>query len=181
MHWAGLYRTRWGIQGGSPVGHPAAAEVVEEQERRWVSALSEAWDLQGRRSEFEAQAWHAYEVLQALDFFSLAISLLDLKRPSDAGEALPMPGTLPLIDQPPGARTVPRVPLSRGGDSTDIRLWVSAPGRVALDPYPFASVELSLELLTREMADQNYGSADESAAAFHETPLRSHRLVVAPN
>src|SRR5579859_2231599 len=55
MHWAGLYRTRWGLQAGGPVPHPLTAEVVAEQERRWVSALREAWGGNGLRSEFEQQ------------------------------------------------------------------------------------------------------------------------------
>lgn len=107
-HWSGLYRTRWGLQGGEPVGHPAAAYVVAEQQQRWVQALEQAWGLDGLRSEFKTRTWHAYEVLQALDFLSLAICLLDLATPAPNGPAQTMPSTLRPVDHHVGVRTVPK-------------------------------------------------------------------------
>jgi hypothetical protein len=179
MHWAGLYRTRWGLQGGDPVGHPATAEIVASQERRWIAALRDAWDLRGLRSEFEAETWHAYEILQALDFLSLAICLLDLAQPVGGEEAAPMPRTLPHVDQPPGGRMIPNVPMGRGGDRVDLRIWVTGPGQLAVDPYPFAGA-LQLELPLREMADRPYEGAEAAAAAFHEAPLVARSVRVAP-
>jgi hypothetical protein len=172
MHWAGLYRTRWGLVDGEPVGHPAAADVVAEQERRWVGALRDAWGLRGRRSTFEAQTWHAYEVLQALDFFSLALCLLDLEHPSADGAA-PIAGTLAHVDQPAGGRIVPRVPRAPTGDSVDVQMWVRAAGQVALDPYPFSRSGVELELAVRRIEARRYTSAEEAAAAFHSAPAQA--------
>jgi hypothetical protein len=165
MHWAGLYRTRWGLQGGGPVPHPLAAEIVSEQEGRWVSALREAWGGRGLRSEFEQQSWHAYEVLQALDFLSLALCLLDVSRPCTEDEPIPMPGTLPTIDQPAGGRLIPAVPLRAGGDHVDITMRVIEPGSIALDPYPFAEPRFEVQIPSRWIEDRRYGSAEESADA----------------
>src|ERR1700741_713185 len=81
MHWAGLYDTRFGLDGGKPVGHPLAVTVVAEQDPRRAAALREAWGGQGLRSEFEHQTWYAYELLQALDLMSLALGLVDTSVP----------------------------------------------------------------------------------------------------
>ncbi len=178
MHWAGLYRTRWGLVDAEPVGHPAAANVVAEQERRWVGALGEAWGLRGRRSTFEAQTWHAYEVLQALDFFSLALCLLDLEHPSADGAA-PIAGTLAHVDQPPGGRIVPRVPREPTGGPVDVRMWVRAPGQVALDPYPFNDSDVELELAVRRIEARRYVSSEEAAAAFHSAPIQAVTVTLA--
>jgi hypothetical protein len=178
MHWAGLYRTRWGLQGGAPVPHPLAAEVVAEQERRWVPALREAWGGRGRRSEFEQGTWHAYEVLQALDFLSLALCLLDTDQPSNREEAIAMPGTLPQVDQPPGARSIPAVALEAAGGHTDVTLWVTEPGSVALDPYPFSEPSFEVTVPSRWLEDRRYGSEDEAAEAFHAQSPETVRIAI---
>jgi uncharacterized protein DUF3891 len=177
MHWAGLYSTRWGLQEGSPVPHPAAAEVVAEQERRWVPALREAWGQDGLRSEFEANTWHAYEVLQTLDFLALALCLLDLERPTAASEALAMPVTLAHVDQPPGARIVPAVPVASGGEHLDVTVRVPAPGRVSVEPYPFRAPEIELEVPARELDDRRYADG-EAQSAYHDAPIEPLRIVV---
>lgn len=178
MHWAGLYRMRWGLQGGAPVGHPATADVVAEQERRWIAGLRAGWDGQGRRSLFERDAWHAYEVLQALDFISLALCLLDLDRPSaDGGEPILMPTTLPRVDQPAGPRLIPTVPVAAAGAAIDLRLAVVAPRQIAVDPFPFAA-ELTVELPRRLLVDRPYRSAADSAQAFHAAAVETMTVTV---
>lgn len=169
MHWAGLYRTRWGLQAGNPVPHPLAGEVVSNQERRWVAALREAWGGSGPRSEFERHTWHGYEVLQALDFLSLALCLLDTERPSHPGEVVPMPGTLPNVEQPTGARSIPSVPLEAGGTHVELTMRVTAPRRVTLDPYPFSEPAFEVAVPARWLEDRRYASAEESAGAYHAT------------
>jgi hypothetical protein len=167
MHWAGLYRWRWGVQGGDPVGHPLAAEIVAEQERRWVPALREAWGGRGLRSEFEQGTWHAYEVLQALDFLALALCLLDVEKPSSGGEPVLMPGTLPLVDQPDGPRAIPSVPLAADGDHVDVILRIVEHGAVALTPYPFSEESFEVSVPRRWLEDRRYESAEAAAIAYH--------------
>ncbi|MGH2874554.1 MAG: DUF3891 family protein [Solirubrobacteraceae bacterium] len=180
MHWAGLYRTRWGLQGGAPVGHPLAAEIVAVQERRWTEALRDAWAGHGLRSEFEAATWHAYEVLQALDFISLALSLLDLGQPTEDADAVAMPPTLPTIDQPPGGRVLPNVPTAAAGEHVDVSLQVTAAGHVTLDPYPLASPRVELTLPARELEDRRFASEHDAAAAFHAAAPEPRTVVVEP-
>jgi len=179
MHWAGLYSTRWGLQAGDPVPHPAAAQVVAEQERRWIAALREAWAHSGPRSEFEAHSWHAYEVLQALDFISLALCLLDVGRAASVGEPVPMPVTLPHVDQPDAPRTVPSVPRGPGSSHVDVRLWVAEPQVVVLDPYPFDAPRFEVEVPLRELEDRSYASAEEASRAYYGAEVDPRRMTIA--
>jgi hypothetical protein len=167
MHWGGLYSSRWGLQEGPPVGHPAAAAVVEEQQGRWVGALRAAWAGEGPRSRLEADAWHGYEVLQALDLISLALCLVDLSQPTGAGsEPLPVAATLRGIDQPDGARIVPGVPTGASGEHVALTLAVAEPGVVALDPWPFGPETIDLEIAARALEDRAYPDAQASAQAY---------------
>jgi hypothetical protein len=166
MHWAGLYHTRFGLHGGEPLRHPLAVEVVVEQDHRRVGALRDAWDGRGRRSEFERQTWYAYELLQALDLMSLALGLVDTAQ-STGGDAVSVLQTLARIEQPPGARSIPAVPVAPGGPYVELTLRVTAPGEVALDPYPFSETSFEIEVSARVVEDRRYGSAEEAASAYH--------------
>jgi Protein of unknown function (DUF3891) len=167
MHWAGLYHTRFGLHGGEPLRHPLAVEVVAEQDYRRVAALRDAWGGHGRRSDFDRQTWYAYELLQALDLMSLALGLVDTTEPTRRGDAVSVPQTLARIEQPPGARSVPAVPVAPGGPYIAVMLRVIAPGEVVLDPYPFSETSFEIELCARVIEDRRYGSADEAASAYH--------------
>jgi len=180
MHFSGFYTGRWGLGAGGPPGDPRAAEVVATQEARWMPALRQAWGYSGPRSSFDADVWHAYEVLQALDLLSLAVALLDLERPAEPGPALDLTSTLRALDQTAAPRTIPRVPVSAGGGRVDLLMRVSAPMRVKLAPYPFAEPEVEFELRARELEDRPYRSAAEAAAAFHTAAVRRLRITVAP-
>ncbi len=76
-----------------------------------------------------------------------------------------MPGTLRRIDQPPGGRLIPAVPLRAGGDHLDITMRVIEPGSVALDPYPFADSNFEVQVPSRWIEDRRYGTPEESADA----------------
>ena len=132
-----------------------------------MSALREAWGGHGRRSEFERQTWYAYELLQALDLTSLALGLLDTTEPTRVGEPVSVPRTLGRIEQPPGARSVPSVPMAPGGPYVALVLRITAPGEVVLDPYPFSDTSFEIELSARTIDDRRYGSAEEAASAYH--------------
>lgn len=178
MHFSGFYTARWGIQGGSPVEHPLAAQVVAAQEARWMPALREAWGHRGPRSEFDANTWHAYEVLQALDVLSLALGMTDLSRPSGEGESIAVTSLLGRLDQPRAPRLVLGVPVATGGQRVDLALRVTAPFRVRVDPYPFSEAELELSVASRELEDRVYASADEAAVAFHAAEVREQPVTV---
>jgi hypothetical protein len=167
MHWAGLYHTRFGLDGGEPLRHPLAVEVVAEQDHRRVAVLRDAWGGRGRRSEFERQTWYAYELLQALDLMSLALGLIDLGQTMRGDDSVSVPATLARVEQPPGVRSIPAVPVAPGGPYVALTLRVTAPGEVALDPYPFSETGFELELSARRLEDRPYRSAEEAASAYH--------------
>jgi uncharacterized protein DUF3891 len=180
MHFSGFYTGRWGVGGGdgAPSRNKLAQEVVVVQEARWIPALREAWGYRGRRSEFDAGSWHAYEVLQAVDLLSLAHGLADLERAAPAIEPIDVTSTLARTDQTPGPRFVTGVPVRAGGPYVAITLTVTEPGRVQLDPYPLRERELEFELPVREIDDRVYADADDAARAFHSAPVRELRVAV---
>jgi hypothetical protein len=172
MHWSGLYSGRWGLQsGGGPPAHPLARAVVAEQERRRQDAILEAWGHRGLRSRFEADVWYAYEVLQALDVISLALSLLDPAEVTDHGaEAQPLASTLFAVEQPPGTRILPAVPAAPLGEHLDLALTVAEPGVAAIDPWPFDSASFEVTIPARVLEDAELPEPAGSAA-FHAAPV----------
>jgi Protein of unknown function (DUF3891) len=182
MHWSGLYSGRWGLQlSGGPVPHPLAEQVVAEQERRRQEALREVWGFEGPRSEFEASAWHAYEVLQALDVISLALSLIDPSQPSDPEpEPVPLPGVLWAVEQPPGARLLPSVPTARLGEHADLVFTVAALGVAEIDPWPFGTDGFAAELPSRTVSEVGLPEA-EAGEAHHAAAVEPIRWTLRPS
>jgi Protein of unknown function (DUF3891) len=179
MHFSGFYTGRWGVGGGGGASqNPLAQEVVAAQEARWMPALREAWGYRGRRSEFDAGTWHAYEVLQAVDLLSLAHGLTDLERAEPAGQAVDVTATLARTDQVPGRRIVTGIPLRAGGPYVATTMTVTAPGRVTLDPFPLRAPELEFVLPVHELEDRAYADAEDAARAFHAAPVRELRVTV---
>ena len=179
MHFSGFYTSRWGCGSGPASPDPLARQVVAEQEARWMPALREAWGYRGRRSDFDAATWHAYEVLQAVDLLSLAIGLMDLDGPGGSGEALDMAATLARLDQPGGGRILTSVPTDAAGEHLAIRLQPAGPGRLELDPYPFGEPELEVAMPSRELDDRAYASPEEVAVALHAADARERRVTLA--
>jgi hypothetical protein len=174
-HWTGLYSGRWGLQSGGPVPHPLAEEVVARGEPRRQAALREIWGFEGLRSEFEANAWHAYEVLQALDVTSLALSLIDPAVPSDPAIEPPLlTATLFEVEQQPGARILPTVPTAPLGRHLDLRFSVPEPGVATIDPWPFAAASFAIELPSRTLPRDGLGE-EEAHAAFHAAAVEPIR------
>jgi hypothetical protein len=179
-HWTGLYSGRWGLQSsGGPVPHPLAEEVVAKGEPRRQAALREAWGFEGLRSEFEANAWHAYEVLQALDVTSLALSLLDPTVPSDPAVEPPLLTTsLFPVEQPPGGRILPSVPTAPLGEHLDLRFWVPEPGVATIDPWPFSEPSFAVTLPSRRLPGEHL-SEEESRAAYQGASVAPIRWTLA--
>lgn len=136
-----------------------------------MPALREAWGYRGRRSEFDAGTWHAYEVLQACDLLSLGLCLADLERPAD-GEPIDVTATLAQLKAVPGPRLLTSVPTAAGGPYAVIEVAPTQPLRVELDPYPFDRPEVEVRIPIRELEDRSYASEDEAAAAFRAAGVR---------
>lgn len=179
-HWTGLFSSRWGLGDNPPSDHPAAQAVVTAQEQRAAAEARALWGGQGRRSAFEAGLWHDYEILQALDLISLALCLIDLGRPSDPGAAaLPVPATLRELEQPPGARIVPEVPLG-GVVYAEVTLTVVGDGVVSADPYPFDEPEVPARIRLRTIDDVRHERPQDAARAYHDAgPVQRPVTIVA--
>lgn len=167
MHWVGLYRGRWGMHPSPPPGPPEAErlkdEMIAAEDERGVRLRRELWGGEGLRSDFEAVAWHHYELLQVLDLVSLALCLVDLETPSE-GDPAPVPRTLPGFDQPSGPRLIGAVPLGRG--RVELRLEVVGEEQVAIDPWPFAQDAVDIEVPQRTIEDRPYETAEELSEAY---------------
>jgi hypothetical protein len=163
MHWTGLYRSRWGMQGGRVEFADEAQqdESVAREERRWIDVkrglLSET-----RRSDFEAALWHNYDLLQAWDLLSLYVCLIDLA-PADGVAARGVHETLRSIDQEPGPRTIGSVPVAVGRERVELVLRAEQPGVVTVDPYPFDQDELNWTVKARVIPDREYADAADAA------------------
>lgn len=179
MHFSGFYTSRWGIGGAAPPDNPLAVEVVATQEARWMPALREAWGYRGRRSEFDAHNWHAYEVLQAVDLMSLALCLMDLEQPSRGGP-VDVANSLAAIHQAAGPRLITGVPQAVGGPYATLQLTVAEPGAVQVEPYPFAEAWFELAITVRELDDRRYDGPDEATAAYRAAPVRELAVTVTP-
>lgn len=178
MHFSGFYTSGWGLDGGAPSNNPLALEVVATQEARWVPVLHAVWANRGRRSEFDADNWHAYEILQAVDLMSLALCLMDVERPSP-NEPVDAGTTLAAIDQPPGPRLITGVPRAPGGPYAVLELTVAEPGTVRVAPYPFAE-EFGLSIAVRELEARRYAGPDDAAAAYRAASVHELAVTIAP-
>ncbi|MGO9882214.1 MAG: DUF3891 family protein [Solirubrobacteraceae bacterium] len=179
MHFSGFYTSRWGVDGGPPSDNPLALDVVATQEARWMRALRDVWGYRGRRSEFEANNWHAYEILQAVDLMSLALCLMDVERPS-AEHPVDVANSLASIDQVAGPRLITGVPGAPGGPYATLQLTVTAPGALKVEPFPFAEPELALLIAVRELEDRRYAGPDEAADAFRAAAVRELSVTITP-
>jgi hypothetical protein len=180
MHWSGFSTSRWGAGGDHQAEDELAQEVIASQEVRWMPALRAAWGNRGRRSDFDAHVWHAYEVLQAVDLLSLGLSLMDTDAAGDGGDPTAVEASLGSIDQGPGARTIGSVPMAPGGSVVTVTLTALGGGRVCLDPYPMSGAPLELDILTRRIPDRRYDSAQEAASVYRAAQPAARRVRLEP-
>jgi hypothetical protein len=171
MHFSGFYTSRWGVDGGAPSENPLALDVVATQEARWVPALREAWGYRGRRSEFDAHNWHAYEILQAVDLLSLALCLMDVEQ-APPSAPIDVANSLATIDQVAGPRLITGVPAAPGGPYATLDVTVVEPGVVQVEPYPFSEPEFELLIVVRELEDREYAGPEDASSAYREGAVR---------
>jgi hypothetical protein len=171
MHFSGFYTSRWGVDGGAPSENPLALDVVATQEARWVPALREAWGYRGRRSEFDAHNWHAYEILQAVDLLSLALCLMDVEQ-APPSAPIDVANSLATIDQTAGPRLITGVPAAPGGPYATLDATVAEAGAVQVEPYPFSEPEFELLIVVRELEDREYEGPEDAASAYREGAVR---------
>lgn len=150
MHWTGLYRSRWNAPGGGsrvgkePEARAAQDRVVRIEQRRWVDALELAWTEKEPRAAFESRLWHNYELLQLWDLLSLFLSVTPAE--PGRGPAVPWGPQLRNLEHKPTPVVLPAVGSWPGGPRFAVTAQVTAPGMVALDPFPFTGpVDVEVE------------------------------------
>ena len=185
MHWSGFSTSRWGAGGAHATDDPLALDVVARCEARWMPALRQAWGNRGRRSEFDAATWHAYEVLQAVDLLSLGLGLIDLETPGTRAEPIRIERTLSSLDQAPGPRTVTSAPERAGGAVVTLAMRVvasdaGAGARVEIEPWPLDGPELELAMPVRAIEDRVYESAADAEAVYQTAAVTERRVTLMP-
>ncbi len=174
MHWTGLYRGRWGMQSrmiqhgvsGRTAVERDLDDAVDEQERHWIDVRQGL--IQGEiRSEFEANLWHNYDLLQAYDFLSLFAGLGD-HRPAPNAESQVFADIIRTVDHVPGPRRIQNVPTAIAGQRVELTLTAVEPSVVSVDPYPFQSDEVELSVQGTAIEDRRYSNQDEARAALEQ-------------
>ena len=174
-HWTGLYRGRWGLQ-PMPINWATSSrtpieqlqdEAVAEQEHRWVD-LKRQLVGNGFRSDFEANLWYNFDLLQAWDLLSIYVCM-NVHTPAPEGDQAQLLGlTLRSLDQEPGARIIPNVPTAIGGERVDLELRAVEPGVIVVDPYPFDENEVELSIVATSIADRRYASQEDARSAVEK-------------
>jgi Protein of unknown function (DUF3891) len=172
MHWTGLYRARWGMQTGRVLRMPGSPhvqrmqdEVVASEEARWIrekaSLVAEA-----RRSDFEAELWNTFDLLQAWDLVSLFICLSNLSPPERHVEPKSLIPTLKAIDHEAAPLVVESVPCEVAGKRADLTLRAVEEGVVAVEPYPFDEDAVDFEVSAMAIPEQRFESHDDAREAI---------------
>jgi Protein of unknown function (DUF3891) len=177
MHWTGLYRNRWGLQGGGVFRSAGAGEAarlqdeaVAEQEQQWLERKCELM-LGEPRSDFEIGLWHNYDVLQAFDLLSLYACTASLA-PAAGEPAKPLTDVLKEIEAAPGPRVIGAVPERPGGNRADLVLAPTGDDAVSVDPHPLDQDALELVVRARRIPDRRY----ESGAALRTALDQAERV-----
>ncbi|MGW2651092.1 DUF3891 family protein [Streptomyces sp. NPDC001393] len=174
-HWTGLYRGRWGLQ-PMPINWTTSSrtpieqlqdEAIAEQERKWVDIKRQLVG-NGFRSDFEANLWFNFDLLQAWDLLSIYVCMNVHTPAPDGAEPLLLGSTLRSLDQVPGVRIIPNVPTAIGGERVDLRLRVVEPGVIEVDPYPFGPREVELSIEATVIPDRRYASQEDARAAVEK-------------
>jgi hypothetical protein len=170
MHWTGLYRSRWGLQGdyvfirNDTSLAQLQSEVIAAEERRWIDLKRPL--VEGvRRSDFETGLWHNYELLQTFDVMSLYVCSCVLEPAANGDAPVAVISTLKTIDRQPGPRAIESVPRRAAGERTDVVLTAIEPGVVAVDPYPFNTDRFRVGVRALAIPDRRYLSPQDVAAA----------------
>ena len=161
MHWTGLYRGRWrSPQSRGRLARNARDEslldrVVDEEEHRWVEAKKAAWTIEQPRAVFESTLWHHYELLQLWDLLSLYLCVMP-QHPSREGSPSRWGPQLSSLVHSPEAVLLPPVRTSTFGEAVVLRATVVAPTTLVVDPWPFGTPALTVEVEQSIVPDVEY-------------------------
>ncbi len=154
MHGCGLYNSRYGtmdvpgLESYSTQDLPLVKAFIGENEARQHALkeqLREADQLQDE--PFERQLWTNYQLLQIWDRLSLYFCLHNLATAT--------------------ALLLGPVPTDYAGQVTHLQVTPQSGDSVTISPYPFALSPLTFALITRDIPDCKYASANDLRNALH--------------
>jgi hypothetical protein len=152
MHGAGIYKYRYGLQ--SDLRMRFVDEVALDAQE-FVAA--QEGDLPRRLASLgidEAEAWRSYHLLQVWDRLSLYCCLAD----TDAG----------------ASETIPKVPF--GDDYAELELSSLGPGRVQIEPWPFANRAIEVTFDRRRLPKASWADDSDFRAAFFSAGVQKASL-----
>ncbi|MCW2997265.1 MAG: hypothetical protein JWN65_814 [Solirubrobacterales bacterium] len=158
MHGCGIYNGRYGTDPGlkltfAPADRRAVDGFVNEQEQRREELVDEL-------ALTEDELWTNYRLVQIYDRLSLHFCMKDM----EAGESA----------------TLAPVPVTYGGEETEMRIEPDGPWRVRLDPYPFGDAPVTFPLLRRVIAKEAWADNDTFREAFFAAPIQETPIVMSP-
>lgn len=156
MHGSGLRRERYGLTDGPPSGHPAYAEFVDREEhrqRQLVAELSEEFLSDADKTALEtlhetgsvdatgSRLWREYRLLETWDICSIA-----------------------LCTATAGATTeIPTAP------SADILVEAVDDATVTVEPYPFETSPLTVQVPTRTVEKESFNTESALCREYYQT------------
>ncbi len=160
MHGTGNVCGRWGLQPGirlsryDPATWPPLIErFVLEQEAFQARLKLRILGLspEGRRSVFERRLWSNWELLQAWDRLSLFACRSDPGERSEAEIGI-VPRTL------------------EGPETATLKVRSTGAGALVVEPWPFRTAAVDVEVPRVAIEDRPYGSREEVASAVALAP-----------
>ena len=165
MHWSGLYRGRWsspsarGRLGTSRSIGASLDEVVDAEEHRWVDAKRRAWAVEEPRADFEARLWHNFELLQFWDLFSLYLCVTPNEPDAGALDAVPWGPQLGDLEHDARPAILPPIRFGPWHRRSTLVVSVVARATICVDPWPFRTREVTVEVEGKVIPDAEYDAA----------------------
>lgn len=137
----------------------------------------EVWTGTEPRALFETRLWHHFELLQLWDLLSLFLCVVP-DEPAPPEPVVPWGPQMSGLDHRPETVRLPVVGARPGGPRFALVARVAAPGRIEVDPFPFAG-ELDVEVEVRSLPGRGWTQA-EAIAHLGRHRSRTRRWRVGP-
>lgn len=184
MHWSGIYRGRWQRPGvGSRLARTEEDRrlqeaVVRSEEQRWIEVREEVWTEEEPRAIFETRLWHHFELLQLWDLMSLFLCVVP-DQPAPREPIVPWGPQMSGIDHTSESVRLPTVGLHPGGPRHQLVARVVGPGRMEVDPFPFAG-PLAVHVDVQLLPNRPWTQAEAIAHLGRHTARTKQWLLVPP-
>lgn len=157
---------RGGLKSKSEGIYELQEEAILEEESRWSRTKHSLLKELDRRSDWEAQLWLTYDMLQVWDLLSLFVCLAphETEDQTTADTGVPLGLNLDSLQYPARERLIP-APTKLDEELTELSIQVVEPGLVVVDPYPFAEPDFNAEVNAIAIPDRDYTDSHDIAEA----------------